>query len=291
MQEYFVKDCYQVMFDDYLTLSGDAKMGFPTENIKYRKRLDEYKGRLKFRRPLKQLTVDELMGLSFKNNRNRSVYSVPTAQPLQLPHQDLPVPPFIFGYWFFNRTPTQKLTLEIDKKDELIEKFKDYGYKIKLGIKKTAFRREFTVTPSIESQLIPNVPSVLPNNYIFSAPEQRLELLSGIIMAKRARYNAKSDRFSITSRNLPTISKIQALAESLGCRTTIETTGSMQNYMLSFKSRHRLVTNQVSPPVKVHHGRRYIASITPIQSQLCVHIETTSKDSTILVGEGFIPCH
>ena len=290
IQQYRVEDCYRVMFDDHLTLSGDGKLGFPMEDIKYRKRLCSYKGHFKFRRPLKHIIIDNLTELPLKNNRNRSVYSVPTTQPLQFPYQDLPVPPFVFGYWFFNRTPTQKLTVETEKQEEIIQRFKDYGYKIILGSKKPYNRREFTVKPSIESQLVPNIPSVVPYNYLLANTEQRIELLSGIIMAKRAQYNQKADRFGITAKNLNTITRIQSLVESLGCKTIIEHEENNSNYSISFRSRHSLVSNQASPPVKVHHARRYVSKISKLPAQLCVHIETTSEDSTILVGEGFIPC-
>ena len=291
VQQYHVEKCYQVVFDDHLTLSGDSKLGFPIEDLKYRKRLDTYKGKFKFKRPLKRIVVSDFLILPLKSKRNRLVYSVPTAHPLQLPHQDLPVPPFIFGYWFFNRTPTKRLTLYIDKQEEIIQKFKDCGYKVILSNKQSQLKQYFSVVPSIESQLVPNIPSVVTNNYILSAPEQRIDLLSGIIEAKKAQYNPKKDVFRVTSKNLPTIVRIQSLVESLGIRTNVLQNEIINNYSLFFKSRHRLVSNQVSAPVKVHHARRYITKINTIPAQMCIHIETTSKDSTILVGEGFIPCH
>ena len=83
---------------------------------------------------------------------------------------------------------------------------------------------------------------------------------------------------------------IQSLVESLGSKTRVELDETNNTYYLFFKTRLKLVNNQQSPPVKVHLGRRYIKNITKIEPQLCVHIETTAKDSTILVGEGFIPC-
>jgi hypothetical protein len=89
---------------------------------------------------------------------------------------------------------------------------------------------------------------------------------------------------------LDTITRVQYLAESLGCRTRMLYDEIKKDYRLFFKSRLPLLPHQVSPPIKVHQSRRYIRNITPIQPQMCVHIETTSQDSTILVGEGFIPC-
>ena len=290
IQQYRSDRCYEVTFSDYLSVRGDNKLGFPIEDMRYRKRLDEYKGLFKFRRPLKQHDVSFLLDSPLKDRRERLAYSVPTTQPIRLPHQTLPVPPFVFGFWFFNRKSDQKLNAPSGRHDEVVEKLKDYGYKVTLGRKRPGNRQEFTISPSIESQLAPNIPSVVTNNYLLSDTEQRIELLSGIVLAKGAQYNATTDTFRITNQHFPTIARIQMLAESLGIKTAINHNEKLKNYTISFKTRHKLLANQASPALKVHHARRYVSKISSIPAQMCVHIETTAKDSTILVGEGFIPC-
>jgi hypothetical protein len=290
VQQYHSSNCNRVTFNDNLSVSGDLKLNFMVEDLKYRNRLHQYIGYFKFRRPLKQKSVDNLLDESLKDKRARLVYSVPTTRPLELPHQTLPVPPFIFGFWFFNRKSKGHLNAPAKYHDEVIAKFKDYGYKVKLGRKRQGGRQEFTVTPTIESQLAPNIPNKVTNNYLLASPEQRLELLQGILIAKAGQYNERDDRFRFSSPHLPTVLRIQSLVESLGSKTRVELDETNNTYYLFFKTRLKLVNNQQSPPVKVHLGRRYIKNITKIEPQLCVHIETTAKDSTILVGEGFIPC-
>ena len=290
VQEYRADDCYEVMFDDYLTASGDIHLGFMCETPKYRNRLQTYKGVHKFRRPLKHFAVQDLLETSLISKTNSKLYSVPTTKPLQLPHQDLPVPPFVFGFWFFARGAHSRLTAPKEVFEFVTTKLKDYGYKLKFGRMQPNGERDFKITPSIESQLIPNMPKTIPNNYLLASEEQRVELLSGILCAKNRQYSEKTDKFRITSKHLGTITLIQGLVESLACRTRIRGDEYKKNYVLFFKSRSKLLPNQISPPVKVHHARRYITSITPIPGQSCVHIETDGEDSTILVGEGFIPC-
>ena len=290
IQQYRSDSCFAVTFNDYLTIRGDGQLGFPTEDLKYRKRLDEYKGIFKFRRPLKHCTVTDLMDQPLKSQRERLNFSVPTTKPIQLPHQTLPVPPFVFGFWFFNRKAHQKLNAPSGRHDEVTEKLRDYGYKVKLGRKRPGNRQEFTITPTIESQLAPNIPNKITQNYLLANPEQRIELLSGIILSKGAQYNPKTDIFKITNKHFPTIARIQMLAESLGIKTSINHTESLDYYTISFRTKHQLVKDQASPPLKVHQARRFITDISPIQAQLCVHIETSAPDNTILVGEGFIPC-
>lgn len=289
-QQYRAEDCYRVEFDDYLSISGDQHLELLVETPKYRKRLWEYLGRFKFRRPLQPTPLSILVEETLRDRRNRSVYSIPTTKPLQTPHQDLPVPPYVFGFWFFNRKSQQKLAAPANMHDEVTEKLRDYGYKPTLTRKRSGGRQEFKLTPSIESHLAPNIPSVITNNYLLSGTDQRIELLRGILAAKHKQYNPTTDTFRITSRNLPTLLRIQMLVESLGSRTRIKNDETLKIYTLFFKSRIPLVSNQVSEPVKVHYARRYVQKITPAPAQLCVHIETTGDDNTILVGEGFIPC-
>lgn len=290
VQQYYSENCKRVTFNDDLSLSGDLNLTFLVEDLKYRTRTYEYQGRFQFRRPLKQKSVQDLQETPLKDKRSRLVYSVPTTRPLELPHQTLPVPPFVFGFWFFNRKLSGKLSAPEKYQEEIFTRLKDHGYKVRLGRKRQGGRQEFTITPTIESQLAPNIPNRIPNNYLLASPEQRLELLQGIMASRTSQYSEKDDKFRFLSPHLPTVLRIQALVESLGSKTKMYLDEGNNVYNLFFKSRLQLVSNQQSPPVKVHLGRRYIRTLTDLPPQMCVHIETTSQDGTILVGEGFIPC-
>ena len=285
IQEYYSDDCYKVLFNDYLSVAGDANLGFALETAKYRQRLVDYKGKLKFRRPLKQMQVKELLDAPLKRTNRQLAFSVPTTDPIKLPHQDLPVPPFILGLWFFGRLGNKKFRAARDREEQVKRMLKDYGYKAKFGSLLSSKTRDFTLTPTVESQLAPNIPRKIPNNYLLGSFEQRLELLQGIFCAKPMSYSVKKDTFRFSDKHYGTVVQIQGLVESLGIRTAIR---HKTTYTLFFRTRHRLVDNQVSPPVKVHHGRRYIKEIVKISGQPCVHIKTTAPDNTILVGEGFI---
>lgn len=290
IQKYRANECYQVVFNDHLTVSGDKNLRFPLENTKYRKRLNEYKGKRQFLRPLKDTKLEDLLTASLRNNNNRLAFSVPSAKPLELPTQTLPVPPFIFGFWFFNRRSTKKLAAPRGKWEEVERQFKEHGYKITVGKKINTGEREFSVYPSIESQLMPDIPWQIPNNYLLGSNEQRLELLRGILHAKHRQYSVKRDRFRFTSQHQRIFSQIQFLVESLGHKTTCIFDETKEYYTISFKSRLKLLDEQVSPPLKVHNDRRYIKQIEPMGEQLCVHIETEGADNSFLVGAGFISC-
>ena len=290
VQHYRSEQCYSVVLNDHLTVSGDTNMGFLLETEKYRQRLKDYKGVFKFRRPLKFVKLSEMLNMPLTEKRDgRSSLSIPTSQPINLPHQDLPVPPFIFGFWFFNHKTKGHMVFPKNKQAYITEKFKEYGYKVIPGEKHPNGERQFVVYPTISSQLPHPNPVKIPNNYLLASAEQRQQLLSGLINGKSRQYSEKKDRFRITHQYYPAFLGIISLIESLGNRTYYCEQPKI-GYTVTFKTRLKIVEGQVSPPIKIHMGRRFIKKIIPIAPQLCVHIETDGEDKSFLVGEGFISC-
>ena len=285
VQKYRATHCYEVTFNDYLTVAGDSHLRLPIEDKDRRNKIYRYKGKLKFRSALKPFTTEQLLEMPLKNHRNRSKYAVPTAQPLELPHQSLPVPPFLFGCWIFTRPKDGSITVPPQYEEFVHEKFRDHGYQVNVkGVKK----RRFFTTPSIASHLMPFIPNKIPNNYLLASAEQRLELLKGIMHGKTRQYNKKRDQFRFSSQFPAHTAQVQYLAESLGCRASPSYDSQHKVYTVFFKTRLRLVSDQDSPPVRIHQARRYVTKVRPIQDQLCVHIETEGENNRFLVGEGFI---
>jgi len=278
---YVADECYEVEFDDHVTIQGDVHLAFMLENSKYRKRLDEYKGVLKFRRPLKRYSVLEIP----ESGEN---LSIPTTKPLQFPNQPLPIPPFLFGFWLINRRANKTMVPPTGYSEFIHEKFRDAGYKITTHRLRENGEREFKCHPSIESQLAPFVPRKIPSNYLYSAPDQRIELLSGIIHAKPRQYNKKYDEFAFTTKNQTIHGQVRFLIESLGSKTFTIELKCNKSLKMNFKTRIKLIDVQTPKPLKVHYGRRYIPEIKQIKPQSCVHIEIDDANNTFLVGEGFI---
>jgi hypothetical protein len=290
VHHFFSENCYRVELSDLMSISGNGSMHFLLETPKYRVRIVEYKGKKQFKRPLLLSALEDILDKPLKGKRDRKYFSIPTCEPLKFPHQDLPVPPFIFGFWYWNRLRANTFVVKAANYQDICQKFKDYGYKIIKSTKRQDGAQIFSVFPTIESQLLPFVPSEIPNNYLLASEEQRIELLSGIINAKIRQYKKEKDHFRLSSRNWKEIRKIQALVESIGCKTSLYHDEFTNYYSLSFKSRYKLCDHQESPPIKVHQTRRYITNIEKIAPQQCVHIETDGPDGSFLVGEGFISC-
>ena len=291
IQQYRAQSCYEVQLIDGLTVAGDEHLTLPLENNKYRRRANEYKGKLKFRRPLSLTPISKIATMPLTKDRGRFEYSIPTAGLLQLPHKDLPVPPFVFGYWFFNHHKDGKISTFADVEADVKEKFKDAGYQMIEKWHLRNGRTTFLVNPSIKTHLLPNIPTNIPNNYLLSSAEQRLELLSGIMHSKRSLYNQKLDRFRLTTKNKLLMKQVQYLAESLGCRTSLNYREDYREYTLLIKTKLKLLGSQTPKPIKVRQAARLITDVYEIEPQGCVHIETDGPDGSFLVGEGFIACH
>lgn len=290
VQTFRVDECYEIFFDDHLSIAGDQHLTLLTESKKYRDRTYAHKQKYKFRRPLERYTPEHLQQTALLDRRNRKTLSVPTTKPLRLPHQFLSIPPFLFGFWFFNRRSDGTLAAPKGTSEYVQQRFKDAGYKVTQKRKLTTGEHNFKISPSIESQLRPLIPHKIPNNYLLASAEQRLELLSGIIHSKSRQYNQRKNRFRFSKNNPVFTSQVQFLVESLGCRSTHEYDKTIRNYTLLFKCSYKLLEKQTTKVVKVHAARRYITKVKPTPGQLCTHIEIEGNNPSFLVGEGFIAC-
>jgi replicative DNA helicase len=282
-QPYRALRCYEAQFNDGLTVAGDEHLKLPVETENFRKQVRKYQGKKKFRRQPDPTPLSLLIDKPLTGRENRKEFSVATTGALQLPHIDLPVPPFVFGFWFFNRRKDGTLKPPPEFRDVVIEKLKEYGY---LPTEK----ERFTTSPTILSHLVPDVPYKIPNNYLLASPEQRLELFSGIMHTKSRRYNPKTNRFRFTSRRKDLAQQVQYLSESLGCKTVMEYDRTKNYYTVTITTRLKLIPNQNPRPIKVRQEWRLISDVYEIEPQSCIHIETDGQDKSFLVGEGFIPC-
>ena len=281
VQHYVSDECYEITFDDHLTIQGDVHLAMLLENKKYRLRVSTYKGVNKFRRPLRRYTVTDML-------ESDQRLSLPTTKPLNFPNQPLAIPPFLFGFWFFNRRYNKTLIPPAGMSEFVHNQFIDNGYKVTTHRLMKTGEREFRVQPAIESQFLGFLPKQIPNNYLYADAEQRLQLLSGIMYAKTRQYNEKTNWFVFTTKDHTISGQVRFLVESLGCKTQPILYSRDNRIQMKFKCLYPLIQNQQEKQVKVHHARRYINKIKKIARQSCVHIETNDKNGTFLVGEGFI---
>ena len=283
IQSYMPTKCYRVDFDDGLSIVGDGNLTLYLEDLKYRHRATTWKGKNKFRRPLKQIPINKLVDTYLEKR-----YSVPTCGALQFPTQDLPVPPFLFGYWFKSKFKRSLLSVKPEYYEFFEAKLKDLGYEIPKSYVMQK-RLSFEIIPPIEQQLKPNIPSTIPDNYLMASVEQRVELLSGILMVGRRQYSVKGSYY-ITTQSKTLLRKLQWLLDSLGIRSHVNVIPNRRTYILTFRTWYKIHPNHPEERKRVHQARRYVNNIEEVKPQLCVHIETDSEDGSYVAAEGFITC-
>lgn len=291
VQSFRAQNCYRVWFTDGRSIAGDANLKLPLETEHYRNVARIYQGVRQFGNKPRITSLEQLTEMPLVIRPYRNEYSIATAGPLNFPHQTLPVPPFVFGYWFFNRRSNGLMTIDPQYKDFVFEKFKDAGYKViekKISHNNIRF---FTTSPTVLSHLIPLIPIKIPNNYLLASAEQRFELLSGILHVKKNIYNEKRRQFRFSNPKKAILSQVQYLADSLGCKTIYKNREDVKTHTIVIKTRLHITKNHKPKENKIHQNCRQVMDVEPIEPQGCIHIETNNPETGILVGEGFITCH
>ena len=155
IQQYRAEECYKVHLDDHLSIGGDQHLGFLLENNHYR---------FGVTKNLRPFTVEQLLKRAILFKNGSKIFSIPNTKPLEFPHQELPVPPFVFGYWFFNGRKDKTISPPPQFHDYVLERLKDYGYKYKRIRKMRNNRIQYSLKPTVESHLLPFIPNKIPNN-------------------------------------------------------------------------------------------------------------------------------
>lgn len=283
VQDYTPTECYEVTFDDGLSVQGDKHLSFMAQDIVWRNCLTRYKNyktnkpRRPFKRPLVKVTISEDLQLRKGVRLN---YSVPNCLPIKYPTRTLPVPAYIFGVWFASLSPTGRLWVRDKPMDRIQRVFRGYGHFIKTKKHKNGDEL-FEIRPSVRDSFLfagLPIPTSLPYYYLDGSFSQRAELLEGLIDGGLIKKYKNSNLYVANDANYHMLRKIQGLVESFGIKTTLHTPNNSRSYNLKFRS---------DPNFEHLYGlnRRYITRIDKIAPKQCTFIET---DSQFLIGEGFI---
>lgn len=251
IQRYTPAACYKIWLKDGLTLVVDARTGIPVYDHQSKNQLHAwtrttYRHEDSFIRPLGPETI-----LTWQFGRCR----IPVCQPLRPPHRNLPVEPYEFAQWMFDRSSKRRRNrTEITR--ELIERY-------------------------------PIIPTHIPEEYLFASFEQRLAFLRGIISKRKAFIKSKLlFRLEVHDRILAR--QIQGMVESFGIKTHITYSKFNHRYWVCFRTILRLCEDQL-PPKKIHELEyRRIVKLEKVQPRECVYIKTDDPNNTILVSEGYL---
>jgi hypothetical protein len=283
-QHYTPPKCYEVEFDDGLTIQGDKHLTLHLQDRVWRNCLTRYinypatKKRRGFSRPLLKMPVSEMTELRVGSRLN---YSVPNCLPVQYPTRDLPVPAYIFGVWFATMSPTGRHWLRDRPINTMQRIFRGYGHFIKTSKHKNGDVL-FDIRPSVRDSFLfagVDIPTSLPFYYLDSSVEQRMELLKGLIDGGLVKKYKNSTLHVAQDANYKLLRKIQGLVESLGIKTAIHTPYNTPSYTLKFRIDGDF-------PIIYGKNRRFCIKVQEIAPKNCIMIQTNTQ---YLIGEGFIP--
>jgi hypothetical protein len=284
VQLYTPTEMYEVRLTGGLSVQGDKHLSFEAETIQFRKAFQKRNGKKKPRATLKRFSVTGMLSKGLVNTRLRKKeFSIPTTKPIQYRYEDLPVPPFIIGYWYGSSNRKSRLRATGDKQQIVRNKLLDLGYTCKVIAKK-----HLQTTPDILKTLLFHygyIPNEIPDDYLFGSVEQRIELLNGLLLCRDTVYRRDTDTFQFTSKKPGLASRFQGLCESLGIRTRAHYYRGIRAHTIAFRTDLDLMVKRKPKPGISGFKRRYVEDIVRIDPAPCAHIET---DGTFLAGEGYI---
>lgn len=143
-----------------------------------------------------------------------------------LPKQDLPIDPYIFGTWLGDGDSNGTILTSADK--EIVNSWKKYAKEIDCDFNKLKSKYRYSLKGKEvhNNVLLHNLKKLnvlnnkhIPDIYMKGSRQQRLELLAGLIDTD-GYLNSRKTQFEITLKTNSFAEQIRDLAWSLGFRTT-----------------------------------------------------------------------
>ena len=255
----------------------------------------------------KTLTTQEIIDSGWhrlRNGGNGYRYRIRTDAVLQTPEAQLPIDPYIFGYWLGDGSSTSPtLTVGDEDKDHLVGAIAEAGYRISNERRNTspwgtASALHFTSDAPRGSSVPAHLKSLgvfatglkhIPDIYLTASPAQRRDVLAGLLDSDGTISRA-TWRVTFNSTLEPLASGVRQLARSLGQRAVIHKYGD--NYHVTWtptEAPFRLARKNALFRVATSRQREWasITDIAPVPTvpTRCLTVEHPSH--VFLAGHGF----
>ena len=273
---------FDVQLKDGVYVQVDQSAKFPAFTTFNRQRESRHKGKYKRKYIQKYYSPEQLLEKGLRDKRGWNVFSVENTAPIHYPFEDHPVPPFIVGMWAVKQRSKVKFAFEPEWIEYVQKKIRSCGWYTERKKNTLVFKQ--SINTSFLTRY-PRIPTTLPIEYTFGTPEQRIELLRGIVAFKPGCYNPSLDRFFLFSRDVRFLIMLQSVCESLGMKSYVFQNATSLTHQLTFKTDIPLHLHQKTKSIR-GSKRRMIHSVDPITPIPTVHIET---DAPFVVGQGFLP--
>ena len=152
---------------------------------------------------------------------NRSIIRIPVNEPLHLPEANLPVDPYLYGYWLGNGCATKpEITVRDCDVDDLISFI---PYPLHNRYPQTCGGSEILVYKELKNILVPHFSEkVIRPEYLRSSEHQRWELLQGLMDSDGCVSDVKGQSIYVsTIRQLA--ESVQELLWTLGIKNSLTT--------------------------------------------------------------------
>ncbi len=289
--------CYKVHFNDGTHIIADAEHIWTVETKSIRKNNARRKSD---KLPMINITTEEMIADLKVGKTNESNYSIPLTKPINISDKELPIHPYVLGYWLGDGNSADSYITIGDKDiDNVKSIFSNIGYELEKSKEKYRYvirglYKELRLLGLLNNKHI-------PLDYIWASETQRTELLRGLLDSDGSCNSEGKVEFSNSNENLS--QGVFRLANSLGIKATINKHKSYLNGK-EYLPRHRvyLNTNKAifgisrklnSLPQKIYSmaSRRYITNIEKVESVPVKCIGVLSKSNLYLAGEQFVPTH
>lgn len=312
------RPCYEVVFSDGETIVADAEHLWWTEDSKVRlsrglvRRGVNAGGNRRFFGQVR--TTSEIAssltpvgGSARSRHRN---HSVPVSKVLQLPDADLPLSPYVLGFWLGDGCSNGGSVTTTDP--EILDFIRDAGFVVgpeylTRGVRTSQYIVYGLVTQIRKTGILPGKKGnkFIPGQYLRSSESQRRELLAGLLDADGTPERGGSVSYTSTVERLAY--DVHELAISLGYRATIrkgvakidgrvigdvwdvEFTTSDQVFRLSRKLLLHKERSARHNSEKTAH--RYIVDVRVVESRPVRCIAVDSPSHLFLVGRHMVATH
>ena len=260
----------------------------------------------RYKNPRVTLSTQEIYEKQLEMKGNRSAIRIPVAKPIQTEDVNLPVDPYLYGYWLGNGTATEaRITVRTSDVEDVksnIPYEMHNSFPQKCGGSSCLYYRE--LRPVLVDNFREKV--ILPE-YLRASESQRWALLQGLIDSDGSISKVKGQS-TYTTTIRPLAESVRELLWSLGIKNAVKAEPSTRNgwptgeilYIIRFTTftdqpTARLIRKAVWSRVRNGDSRsnyHYLKSITPVEQPVkmqCIQVDSPSH--LYLAGPSMVPTH
>lgn len=297
------RDCYKILFDDGTHIIADAEHIWTVHDKTHRRR-DKNSER--------DLTTKQMLDAGIFMGDGSKKYSIKNTSPVLTDKKDLPIDPYLFGYWLGDGDSSRfRVTSHVD--DTF---FKEYCDTVEAEYSIIPDKRGYTVCYQTLYGYTDKLKRLgvlgnkhIPDCYLWSSVDDRKKLLCGLMdsdgnSSEPVNGRKYNNLCEFSNKNETLIDSFMVLCSSLGLKpkktkkiikgvdyylvrfTTYSDYGIGAPFMMKRKS------DRIGPRGNFDFTTsRLISSIEKVESRPVKCIQVDSPDHIFLCGEQFLPTH